>query len=93
MNPKKSPNLDALKKDPQAAQLLNNPKTLKSLLSAPETQALVNLLNKQSGGGLQNAAQAAAQGKPDALIGILNQVMQSTQGAETIAELQKKAQK
>mgnify|MGYP000894041973 CR=1 FL=1 len=93
MNQKKNPNLDALKKDPQAAKLLNNPKALKSLLSAPETQTLVNLLNQKAGGGLQDAAQAAAQGKPDALIGILNQVMQSTQGAETISELQKKAQK
>lgn len=93
MNPKKNPNLDALKQDPQAAQLLNDPKALKSLLSAPETQALMSLLNQQSGGGLQTAAQAAAQGKPDALIGILNQAMQSTQGAETIAQLQKKTQK
>lgn len=86
-------NLDALKKDPQAAQLLSDPKALKSLLSAPETQKLINLLNQQAGSGLQGAAQAAAQGKPDALLGILNQVMQSTEGAETIAGLKKKTQK
>ncbi len=52
MNPK-NPNLDALTKDPQAAQLLGNPSALKSLLSAPETQKLMNLLNQQAGNGLQ----------------------------------------
>ena len=92
MNPK-NPNLDALTKDPQAAQLLGNPSALKFLLSAPETQKLMNLLNQQAGNGLQTAAQAAAQGKPDALIGILNQVMKSTEGAETIEGLKKKTQK
>ena len=51
MNPK-NPNLDALTKDPQAAQLLGNPSALKSLLSAPETQKLMNLLNQQAGNGL-----------------------------------------
>ena len=54
------PTLDALKKDPQAAKLLSDPAGLKALLSAPETQQLMSLLNQSAGSGLQSAAQAAA---------------------------------
>lgn len=87
-----NPGLDALKKDPQAAQLLNNPEGLKALLSSPETQRLMTLLNQSAKGGLQTAAQAAAKGKPEALMGILNQVMQSKEGAQAVDGLKKKAQ-
>jgi len=82
-----------LKQDPQAAKLLNNPAALKDLLSAPETKKLMDLLNRQAGSGLQSAAQAAAQGKPDALMGILDQVMHSQEGATAVESLQKKAPK
>ena len=74
------PTLDALKKDPQAAKLLSDPAGLKALLSAPETQQLMSLLNQSAGSGLQSAAQAAAKGKPEALMGLLNQVMNDPQG-------------
>lgn len=87
------PTFDALKKDPQAAQLLGDSATLKSLLAAPETQTLVSLLNQSGGSGLKAAAQAAARGKPDALMGILNQVMESPEGAKAAQAFQKKTQK
>ena len=90
---KHEPDLDALKKDPQAAQLLKDPGALKSLLSAPETQKLMNLLNQSAGGSLQDAAHAAAKGKPDALMGLLSQVMQSKEGAQAVEGLQKKTTK
>ncbi|MDD5937580.1 MAG: hypothetical protein PUC36_00995 [Clostridiales bacterium] len=90
---KPNPDLDALKKDPQAARLLNDPAALKSLLSSPETQKLMALLNQSAGGSLQGAAQAAAKGRPEALIGILNQVMQSREGASAVENLKKKAEK
>lgn len=82
--------LDALKKDPQAAKLLGDPAGLKALLSAPETQQLMALLNQNAGGGLKAAAQAAAGGKPEALMGLLNQVTQSREGAAAMEKLQKK---
>lgn len=82
--------LDALKKDPQAAKLLGDPAGLKALLSAPETQQLMALLNQNAGGGLKAAAQAAAGGKPEALMGLLNQVTQSKEGAAAMKNLQKK---
>ena len=87
------PTLEALKKDPQAAQLLSDPAGLKALLSAPETQQLMALLNKSAGGSLQSAAQAAAQGKPGDLMGLLNQVMASKEGAQAVEGLKKKTQK
>ena len=90
---KPDPSFDALKKDPQAAQLLGDPSALKSLLSSPETQKLVSLLSQAGGDGLQAAAQAAAKGKPDALMGILNQVMGSPEGAKAAEAFQKKTQK
>lgn len=82
--------LDALKKDPQAAKLLSDPAGLKALLTAPETQQLMALLNKSAGDGLQAAAKAAAGGKPEALMGLLNQVAGSKEGAAAMEGLQKK---
>ena len=87
------PSFDALKKDPKAAQLLGDSAALRSMLSSPETQKLVSLLNQAGGDGLKSAAQAAAKGKPDALMGILNQVMGSPEGAKAAEAFQKKTQK
>ncbi len=87
---KPDPIPDALKQDPQAAQLLGDPAGLKALLSSPETQHLMSLLNRSAGDGLSTAAQAAAQGKPQALLGILNQVMSSQEGSQAVEELKKK---
>lgn len=90
---KPDPTLDALKQDPQAARLLNDPKGLQALLSSPETQRLMALLNQSAGAGLQSAAQAAAKGKPEALVGLLNQVMGSPEGAQAVEGLKRKTQK
>ena len=87
------PTFDALKQDPQAAQLLGDSAALKSLLASPETQKLVSLLSQAGGSSLKSAAQAAAKGKPDALMGILNQVMSSPEGAKAADAFQKKTQK
>ena len=90
---KPDPTFDALKKDPKAAQPLGDPTALKSILSSPETQKLVSLLNQAGGDGLQAAAKEAAKGKPDALMGILNRVMGSPEGAKAAAAFQKKTEK
>lgn len=88
--PDKDPTLEALKKDPQAAKLLSDPAGLQALLSSPETQKLMALLTKSAGGSLQAAAQAAAKGKPEELMGLLGQVMQSPEGAAAMEGIQKK---
>ena len=80
------------KPDPNL-ELLGDPAALKALLSSPETQKLVSLLNQAGGSSLQSAAKAAATGKPDALMGILNQVMGSPEGAQAAQAFQKKTQK
>lgn len=80
---------DLLKQDPKAAQLLGDPAGLKALLSSPETQHLMALLNRSAGDGLSTAAQAAAQGKPQALLGILSQVMSSQEGSQAVEALKK----
>ena len=87
---KPNPAWDALKQDPQAARLLKDPKGLQALLSSPETQKLMTLLNQSGGAGLQAAAQAAAKGKPDALMGLLGQVIGSPEGAKAVEDLKKK---
>ena len=90
---KSDPTFESLKKDPQAAQLLGDPTALKALLSSPETRKLVSLLSQAGGDSLQSPAKAAATGKPDALMGILNQVMGSPEGAQAAQAFQKKTQK
>ncbi len=87
------PTLEALKKDPQAAKLLSDPAGLKALLTAPETQKLMALLNQSAGSGLQAAAQAAAKGQPQDLMGMLNKVLQSKEGAAAAEGIQKKTRK
>ncbi len=84
------PTLEALKKDPQAAKLLGDPAGLQALLSAPETQKLMALLNQSAGSSLQSAAQAAAKGKPQDLMGLLSKVVQSKEGAAAVEGIQKK---
>lgn len=88
--PQSDPTLDALKKDPQAARLLNDPAGLKALLSSPETQTLMSLLSRQGGDGLQAAAQAAAKGKPEELMSLLNRVMENPEGARAVEGIRKK---
>lgn len=87
------PTLEALGQDPKAAELLKNKDALRSLLGSPETRRLMDLLNQNAGGGLQNAAQAAAKGKPQELMDLLGRVMKSKEGAQAVEGLQKKAEK
>lgn len=82
---------NGLKNDPTAARLLGDPAALKALLSSPETRQLMSLLNRN--GGLQGAAQAAAKGEPEALMGMLQQVMRDQAGAAAVDALKKKTQK
>lgn len=90
---KSDPTLEVLKKDPQAAKLLSDPAGLKALLGSPETQKLMSLLNQSAGDGLQAAAKAAAGGKPEALMGLLDQVMNTREGSQAVEGLKKKTQK
>ena len=83
-------NLDELMKDPKAAGLLKNKALLQTILNAPDTQRLIQLLNQTAGGDLKQAAGAAAKGDTGALSGLVRQVMNSEEGARLIQQLNQK---
>ena len=71
-------NLDELMKDPKAAALLQ------SLMQSPDTQRLMELLSQNAGDGLKTAA---AKGDTGALLGMVRQVMQSSEGARLVQNI------
>ena len=73
-------NLDELMKDPKAAGLLKN----KALMQSPDTQRLMELLSQNAGDGLKTAA---AKGDTGALLGMVRQVMQSSEGARLVQNI------
>ena len=76
-------NLDELMKDPKAAGLLKNKALLQSLMQSPDTQRLMELLSQNAGDGLKTAAK----GDTGALLGMVRQVMQSSEGARLVQNI------
>ena len=70
-----------------AASLLKNKDLLERLANSQDTRRLMELLSRQSGGGLQSAAQSAAHGDTAALAGLVRQVMSSQEGAALIQRI------
>ena len=79
--------LDELIKDPKAAGLLKNKEALQRLLDSPDTKRLMEMLNRNAGEHLKSAAGAAAKGDTSQLMGIVQQVMQSKEGAQVIGRI------
>ena len=77
-------NLDELMKDPKAAGLLKNKALLQSLMQSPDTQRLMELLSQNAGDGLKTAA---AKGDTGPLLGMVRQVMQSSEGARLVQNI------
>lgn len=71
-----------------ASQLVKNRDAIRQLAQSGEAKQLVSML--QQNGSVETAAQAAAKGKPEALMGLLNQVMNDPQGAQAVEGLKKK---
>ena len=90
--PKQDP-MDALKRDPKAAQLLGDQSALRALLQSQEAQTLAGLLQQMGGAGLQQAAQSAAAGDASALNDILKKVQADPQGAKAMETISKKTGK
>ena len=80
-------NLDDLMKNPKAAGLLKNKSAIKQLLNSPDTKRLMELLNQNAGDSLKTAAGAAAKGDTSQLMGIVQQVMGSQEGAQLIGRI------
>ena len=87
-NSSKSPGAGNPWSRPEAAALLGNPGALKSLLQAPETRRLIELLQKQ--GNLQSAAEKAKQGDVGDLQAMLHRLQTSQEGGNALAEMEEK---
>ena len=80
-------------KTAQAQALLGDPARLKSLLSSPEVRRLAQMLDKNSGGGLKQAAGAARAGNTAQLTELMQGLSASPEGAALMQKLQGKLEK
>lgn len=77
-----------------AEQLRKNPAMLKSLMQSRDGQALMQMLTQgDQGAGLQRAVQSAAKGDATAMVRMVNQIMQSPEGAELVERINKAVQR
>lgn len=83
-------NLNDMLSSPQAKNLLNNKQALESILKSGEAQRLMELLNKNAGSGLKNAAQSAMQGDASQLKKLVDDLMQNPESARLVEDLNKK---
>lgn len=74
---------------PQAAQLFKNKDQILNLMNSPDTQRLMALLQQGNGAGLQGAAEAAMKGDPSKLMGMVQTLMNSPEGAQTVENINK----
>ncbi len=77
-------NLDELMKDPKAAGLLKNKALLQSLMQSPDTQRLMELLSQNAGTA---SRPPPPRGDTGALLGMVRQVMQSSEGARLVQNI------
>ena len=77
-----------------AEQLRKNPAMLKSLMQSQDGQTLMQMLTQgDQGAALQRAVQSAAKGRPEEMVKMVNQVMQSPGGADLVERINKAVQK
>ncbi|MCI9330972.1 MAG: hypothetical protein HFG05_02205 [Oscillibacter sp.] len=77
-----------------AEQLRKNPAMLKSLMQSQDGQTLMQMLTQGDGGtGLRKAVQSAARGDTGAMTQMVNQIMQSPEGAALVERINKAVQK
>lgn len=85
--------LHALQQDPQAASLLSDPAALSALLGSKEAKTVAQLLRTMGGDHLQQAAQAAVAGSPEALQDILSKVAENREGKAAMEALEKRGKR
>jgi hypothetical protein len=90
---KNQADLHAILHSPQAEELMKNRQALESLMKSGEARRLMELLNQNAGGGLQNAAQSAMQGDAAQLTQLVEGLMQDPSSAKLVEELNKKVGK
>jgi hypothetical protein len=72
-----------------AAELVKNREAIAKLAQSSDAQRLLQLL--QQGGGVQQAAQAAADGDPAQLLQRVQQLMNTQEGAQLVERISKQA--
>ena len=65
-----------------AADLVKNRDAIAQLAKSNDAQKLMSMLQER--GGVQEAAKAAASGNPSQLMAMMNQLMNTKQGAELV---------
>ena len=75
-------------------QLKGNPAMLRALMQSQDGQTLMRMLTQgDQGAALQRAAQAAAKGRPEEMVKMVNQIMQTPGGASLVERINKAVQK
>ncbi len=74
---------------PQAAKLLKNKDQVMGLMNSPDAKRLMSMLQQNNGAGLQGAAEAAMKGDPSKLMGMVQNLMNSPEGAKTVENINK----
>lgn len=80
---------DLLSSLPQAKRMLGDRSAIEALLRSPDAQALARLLQSQSGGALQQAADAAGQGDTAPLQALVRSLLDSREGAQAAQRLRR----
>jgi len=79
-------------RSPQAEQLLKDKEKVMGMMHSPDAQKLMSLLQQKGGAGLEGAAQAAMNGKPEELMRLMQHIMASPEGARAVENMSKKLQ-
>lgn len=72
-----------------SAELVKNRDAISKLAQSNDAQRLMELLRQ--GGGVQNAAQAAAEGNPGELLKRMQQLMSTQEGAQLVERISRQA--
>ena len=84
------PNLDEILRTPQAEKIMGNREKLGSLMTSPETQKIMELLNRNSGGNLEQIAGNAEKGDTAQLMNAIRQLMQNPEASQLIQQMKNK---
>lgn len=79
--------LNQLLNSEHAKKLMHDQNTIDRLKSAPETQKLMEMLGKKTGGNLENAADAAANGDPAQLMGAMQKLLQDPESKQLLEQI------
>ena len=72
---------------PRAEHLMQDASRLERLRTAPETQRIFELLGRNAGGNLEQAAGRAAQGDTEELMGAIRALMRDPEGQRLLRQM------